>query len=497
MKNIAIVGGGLAGSSTLRALLTHPKFKEVDRITIFEATHSLGAGMPYDKDSHVIGLNLSADAVSVKKDEPDDFIKWLDQNYQKRTNLEGVTPRPVYGEYLNERFHPYFKHDQVKVVHSSVEDLKILNQQGIEARDSEPGPYLYDLYTDQEGWLNETFDTVFFAIGHPPYADYYDLRGEENYIHDPYTVEEKLSEFKREDKIGIIGSGATGIDVMRYLIRNEDLEAPPTFYVRDEPFYMPSIPLEREFTNFSLTVDWLKKELEEGKGLIPLRHIWNLVASDFSNEGVDPIKVYSKYKEGTLEQFRYALEVKDQDLAYIQGYGSHLTPYLPILISSLNEEDRSLFYDKYFGPLDFLRLVVPTKTFEWILKLLDSERIRVVRGLEEITPVGNGSFKVMAEPEEMVDYVINVTGFDHRLSEAKKLDPLIENLYRKKLILPGYRNEGILVTWPDFQLINNRHGLMENIFFFGEYVASTHYPNDIGNVLRKTNYVVDWYMDHY
>lgn len=494
MKNIAIVGGGLAGSSALKELLNHPYFNKEDRITVFEAQHTLGAGMPYEEDSHTVMLNNSPDAVSAEGGDPYDFIKWLDQNYEKRTNFEELVPRPVYGEYLNEKFEPWYTHKQVKVIKASVEDLKIMNSKKQEVRDGEPGPYFYDVYT-AGGWLGEFFDAVFFAIGHPPYSDYYDLMGEENYIHDPYPVKENLSDFNGDEKIGIIGSGAAGVDVMRYLIQEQNLINPLTFYVRNEPFYTPLIPLERPFTNFSFSDEWITAELEKGKGLIPLNQIYELIMDDFSREEVDLLEVYSDYKVGKLVQYRYALDARDQDLAYTQKYMSSMVPYLPALINSLNQKDLEIFNKKYREPMEFLRTITPTKTFEWILDLLQTNDIRVVRGLEEINSLGHNGFNILADQEEKVDVLINVTGFETRFSHARKLNPLIENLYRKKIILSHFDGEGILVTWPGLQPINQRYGVLENIFFFGAFVSSTHYPNNhVENITRKSSDTVQYYM---
>src|SRR5699024_1340015 len=141
------------------------------------------------------------------------------------------------------------------------------------AIETKSGNYVYQLKTTN-GWQDTFYDAVFFSIGHPPYADYYQLMGQENYIHNPYPMYEVLGHLTGEEKIGVIGSGATGIDLMRFLMTNYDLKEPLTYFVpTGEIFNFPTILLEKEEFQFTFSKDWIKAQMEPYTGTIPLDKI--------------------------------------------------------------------------------------------------------------------------------------------------------------------------------------------------------------------------------
>ena len=83
----------------------------------------------------------------------------------------------------------------------------------------------------------QEYDAVFLAIGHPPYADYYNLEGHPGYVHEPFPVSNLFDHIDpAKDRVGIVGSSLTALDVMEYLQENAEWKHPITFYTRHEPF---------------------------------------------------------------------------------------------------------------------------------------------------------------------------------------------------------------------------------------------------------------------
>jgi len=252
---IAVVGAGLSGANIVRSLLDHPNFKEKDTIDIFEPREKLGPGLPYHTtDDESIMLNVPPDIMSVEPSNLDDFTEWLDENYEEPTNFEGLVSRPTYGKYLLERFAPYFNHQQVQHIKALVEDMYVLNTDANAAMS-----YAYQLKTEN-GWQEDIYDAVFLAIGHPPYNNFYDLIEAKNYIHNPYPMKEKLMHFDNDQKIGIVGSGATGVDLMRFFDTNYELKHPLTYYDIKEPFNFVDIPYEAGDVAFSFSMEWIEVE---------------------------------------------------------------------------------------------------------------------------------------------------------------------------------------------------------------------------------------------
>lgn len=493
---IAIIGAGISGASALKSILEHPNFNSKDEIHIFEPRKKIGVGLPYGSDDESIMLNISPDSLSVVDEEPLDFTYWLAENYEEPKNFEGLVSRPQYGKYLEERFRSYANHEQVEHFQTIVHDIQVLDRQTQNVLlESKNNNFNYRLKTN-DGWRNDSYDAVFLALGHPDYADYYNLKGSNNYIHNPYPMNEKLTSFSNEDKIGIIGSGATGIDLMRFFATNYDLNHPLSYYVQDQGFYFANIPYEQDDFEFSFSMDWIKKEKEKNQGTISFQLILETFINDIKIGGVDLEKVYQKYKKGDLATIRKAVDSKDQDLALIHAYTSRLIAYLPDLYNSLSGPDREFYLAHYHQKLLFFKSRVPFKTFEWLFKLLDAGKLKIDYGLTEIRPQKNGGFTAVTDKTEKVDYFINATGFDSRLKEAGKDSELINNLFRKNIILPHFNGQFVLVDWPQAQIINQKFGLLNNLFFFGLLMGGTqHENNDAQLTHQQASQSARWFMD--
>lgn len=493
---IAIIGAGISGASALKAIIDHPNFDKEDQIHLFEPREKIGVGLPYSPDDESIMLNISPDSLSMIDEQPLDFTHWLEENYDEPTNFENLVSRPRYGQYLEERFEEYAKHPQVHHFQLKITDLEVLDAEHKEVIvESKNTDYLYRLKT-ADGWLDDFYDAVFLALGHPDYADYYHLTGTRHYIANPYPMQEKLMDFSNEDRIGIIGSGATGVDLMRFFASNYDLKHPLTYYVQDQGFYFANIPYEEEDFTFTFSMDWIEKKKAENNGIIPFNIILSTFKDDLKADGIDLKKVYEKYQKGDLETIRQALDSKDQDLALVHAYNSKLVGFLPHLYNALSGQDKEFYLKNYHSKLLFFKARVPYETFKWLFNLLDNGKLEVVYGLTEITPQADGSFIAYADKTEEVDYFINATGFDSRLSKAGKNSELIHNLFQKNIILPHFNGQFVLVDWPQAQIINQKFGLMENLFFYGLLVGGTQHENNDAQLTHQlASQSASWFMD--
>lgn len=488
---IAVIGGGLSGASVIQSLIDHPSFTTKDEIDVFEPRERLGVGFPYDTDSEAVMLNSNPKQLSVVKENPDDFVEWLEDNYEEPTNFEDLVSRPRYGKYLEERFSPYFSHQQVTHYADKVLDVRVLeNEQEIDRK------YLYQVKIEKK-WLDKIYDAIFFAIGHPTYADFYHLIGEKNYVHNPYPVKEKLTNFSNTDKIGVIGSGATGVDLMRFMTTHYEFEHPLTYYVQDEIFYFANLPYEKDEFSFTFSSEWIQKMMDKNQSFIPLNIIIKTFTDDLYKEGVDIHQVYHRYEKNNLEAIREAMRVNDQELALVQEYVARLIQYLPALFNALNAVDKEEYLREYHVKLLFFKARVPNKTFRWLFDLLDEGKIRIVQGLKTIHTNVDDSFDLIANSQESADYLINATGFETRLDVVAERSTLIKNLYEKEFILPQRKNRFVLVNWPQVQVLNQRYGVMENAFFFGTLIGGTQYENnDAQLIIKQAHYSAAWLMDH-
>jgi uncharacterized NAD(P)/FAD-binding protein YdhS len=486
---IAVVGAGISGANIVRTLLTHPNFTQNETIDIFEPRSELGSGLPYlSSDDDSIMLNVGPDKMSLDLAKPNDFVEWLEENYEQPENFEQLVSRPRYGKYLVERLAPYFDHEQVQHIQEEVVDLNVLEGQD---------HFHYEIKTTA-GWKNSQYDAVFLAVGHPPYNNFYNLIGTENYIHNPYPMNETLTHFDNTQKIGIIGSGATGVDLMRFFNTHYELKQPLTYYDIKEPFNFVKIPYESGQVTFSFSMIWIEQQKEIYKGFIPLRVVLDLVESDLKKEAIDVMEVYAAYKEKSLDVLRKALETNDQELAAIQQYINRLIVFLPDLYNALNAEDRDDYLKNYHGILLFFKSLVPNGTYKWMFELIDAKKINAVADTINITPEDDGTFSIERKDGtvETADVLINASGFDSNLARVAEQSPLIKNLYNKKIILPHIDGRFILVSWPELHVINQRFGVMDNLFFTGLLIGGTqHENNDAPLTMRQAVATATAFMD--
>lgn len=495
---IAIVGAGLSGSNVLRALMTHPKFQAEDEIDVFESRDVLGSGLPYHpSDDESIMLNISPAVMSVDLENANDFVEWLEENYEEPTNFEHLVSRPKYGRYLIERFAPFYQHEQVRHIQETVEDVQTFDAvTGEEVYQGTGRELVYRLKTNR-GWQKARYDAVFFAIGHPAYNDFYHLKDKEHFIHNPYPMNEKLMTLDENARIAVLGSGATGVDIMRFLFINYDLKNPLTFYDVKEPFHSISIPYDKENFTYSISMDWIEEQKDQHDGFIPLQVILGTIQKDLRKEDADVMAVYNRYKADTFEVYRKASATKDQELAAVQKYASKTVRFLPHLYNALSGKDQDIYMDKYYNIMQFFKSRVPYLSYQWLFDSLDSGQLVAKNGLHNVQGLDNGRFKITTQEDQAeVDVLINATGFNNHLKSLAKDNPLIANLYDKRIILPHVNGRFILINWPECRVINQRFGVMKNLFFLGLLIGGTqHENNDAGQAIEQANFTAKAFMD--
>lgn len=494
---IAIIGAGLSGSNILRTILEHSNFSEKDRIDIFEPNELLGPGMPYAPDDKNVMLNSQPKNLSVDMNYKDDFIEWLEANYDEPTNFEGLISRPQYGRYLFERFQESYNHPQVTHYQEKVIDIDIALK-NIKTGLYKEGEITSYSLTTEDGKKATSYDAVFFTIGHPPYKDDYDLKGTRNYIHSPYPLNKTLSQLKEHQKIGIIGSGAASIDYFRYITQNYELNYPLTFYVHEDGFLFPVIPYEGENYPFTLSIDWIADEKRKHGGFIPFERILDTIEIDLYKEGANLRQVYNTYQKNDLTAVQAALDSNDQELALVQAYISHLGPLLPHLFNALSGEEKDTYFKQTHEKLLFFRNLIPYETALNLMNHYREGKIRLIFGINKIVPQTDNRFKVIANETEYTDVLINGTGFQSNLALASKQDELIQSLYDKELILPHRNSEFILVDWPRSRVMNQRFGVLDNVFFLGHYIKGAQHENNNAEMITKQAiFSSNWFMDNF
>lgn len=482
--NIAIIGAGVTGSLILKYLIENKSLFADLNIYIYEKRDHIAKGSPYEKDTPIKMLNVGTDYMSADRDNLDDLNEWLEANVEDPFNFEGLLSRELYGEYLASYFKTYYDNSLVQVIHKEVTDMEVI----------EGDLPTYRLKTSE--WEDVIFDTVFFAFGNPHYKDFYDLQGKDGYIHDPYKMSEKLAKLDPNSKIGILGAGASSVDVFRYLSLKVKPKDGFDFFVRSSITKFPGLPLDGISCQQTITHEWIESQLKEHDGLIPLDSIIQVVVDDLKTSGIDVKSAYEKYKDmDNFDNYQKILDENPEDLRILQFYFGETSTYHARLFGYLSEFDKKR-YMKDFHPIrEIFYTLVPDTTTQWIIDSIKEGYVRFRKGLEEVE-YKDGKFIVHGHESYEVDHLINTTGFDLNLFNNAEHNPFIKNLLDKKIIGPITDTDGINVNWPSCTILSTRYGQLPNLISIGLFHTGLHYkPNGVTTLKETVHFAMQEYLD--
>lgn len=188
MAKIAIVGMGAAGVSVLHAMTKFSEYADAE-IIIYTDPDTFGTGLPYQPDSNILLLNQRAETMSIKQEDPLDFVRWAVAKKGFKDGEKAHLPRPWYGEYLQETMKKAIEILKPTIIKEEVHDLSIQNNNTIILRTPNS---------------EQQVDMVHLCTGHLSYQDPYHLKGHAHFIYNPYPTYEKLNNIPNHSCVGII-----------------------------------------------------------------------------------------------------------------------------------------------------------------------------------------------------------------------------------------------------------------------------------------------------
>lgn len=478
---IAIVGFGVSGAALLMALKTSGKLDTNIQVDIFDPNEDPGVGLAYGKDDDHLLLNAFTTAMSLNPENKFEFSDWLEKNYPEYSPKVDLVPRTVFGEYAVECLTPLLKAANVTHYKKEIIDAHVFK---------EGTSTTYEL-DDTDGQEYGSYDYLFLAVGNPPYQDFYNLRGEENYIHNPYPVIDKLDTIKDDDKVAIIGSSLTAFDLVNYLSHEKDLTEPIGVFTIVSTFNsLRVLPYQGPALQFTLDDEWVKEEVQKYKGVIPLERMVAVIKQDLHMNEIDLNTIRKQYNPADLEDTYYTYFDKEHpELSKLQGYIGLLAGNLGNLYLALSKNDRARYHWEYAPLFNHYRVRLAPDAVTNMYELMSKDELFVVPDLIDIQK--NNVFLLEGRDGQnyQADIVINASGLNFNTDLIGEDNTLLTRLLDKGFLLDKDKR-GLLVTWPENQVINQLHGQLDTCFYIGPWISNTHYGNNNVKALVQKAYEI-------
>lgn len=128
-------------------------------------------------------------------------------------------------------------------------------------------------------------------------------------------------------------------------------------------------------------------------------------------------------------------------------------------------------------------------------QLWAQDQLFIVPDLIDVTKENTFVLKSQTGERFEADIVINASGFDFNTEAIGDANPLLSNLLEKGFLLDKDKR-GILVSWPETQVISQRYGQLDTCFFIGPWISNTHLGNNnVKALVAKADEIVQNYMD--
>lgn len=423
---IAVVGGGASAVCVVDALARLPQLS--GDLTVFEPAPHLWRGRAYQPDAEVVLINATAGDMSVRHGDEGHFERWLTEQCGRLGRpVPDFAPRSVYGDYLE---------------HTVEEDLARLRErgwrtsvarQGVTGASRAGGRVV--LRTDAGPC--PPFDHVVLAVGGGRPKDTFGLAGHPGFVGDPYPVTRTLSAIGPDERVAVVGTGLTAVDVVIALAANGH-RGPISLASRMG--VLPAVrqhAIDHELKHFTPTQ--LHAMASRDKQ-IDVRHVARLLSLELTETNADFEEVLAEIlnvdQEPPVQRLRRQLaEVSSARTGLrilqkaVPGCGPDLWPMLP-------EKVRKDVLGSYYRILMSLCCPMPPRSARTLVRLIDDGQLAVHGGIRDIEARPDGGFRVVAGGREwMVDHVVNgVSASRHRI--PPRASGLIDALTECGLAVP-------------------------------------------------------------
>lgn len=451
---ILFIGAGVSSTSLLKHL-SELKLNENVAIDVVDSKNHIGRGQAYIEDSDVLRANVPVQEMSLDKDATH-FERWLkDKGYV----VDRFSSRRQFGEYMQDVLISIVRaNNNIQVIQDKIERLDYDGQ----------------LFHCQIGDEVKCYDIVYLGIGMLEYMDPYELKGQENFIYNPYPIIEKLKDVKKN--VAIVGTGLSGIDCLRYLLIECHLDKVYMFNRSNELPAVRGTHYDFDFKYF--TRKTLLKYVQDEQ--FTLEIVKSLFIKEMRYQEIS-LELFERKSGDIIKDLQY--DISHPDIVgkleyFLIEFNKIFTPFLHLL----SKADQEKLFEVYQPYISSNYSPMPHEVAEHIIDWFQSGQLEMIEDLEAIEK--KESFILTADEKQYeMDVVINATGTNMDISTTS--DPLVQHLYKKELIEPHHL--GGLNVDSHHHVISPKHGAIKNFFAFGELtIGMTYLSNAVFDIFDMT-----------
>ena len=396
MKQIAIVGFGFCGRLALHHLVK--KSDRNTRIVIFDSKGENSLGPAFSSFSPYYILNVPTRKMSAFSDAPQNFYEFLERKYPlvcKEVGKDGFAPRRIYGEYIEE----FTKAALVEAEKKSIEVEFVFEEVASITKQEE----VFSIKTKSSHiQAHEIFVATSFNQSDLPFNLTSQNVVKKLWDADSHKFHEK---FFTDEKICLIGSGLTAVDVIVGL-KNKNFRG--------------------------------KISVTSRRGNLPKKHfvqktrIPDVIFNEDAKKGV--LFLCLKIRKFLRDNPQFDLR------QVVDSIRSNTTD----LWHNFDEKNKKLFL-RLMCYWNIFRHRAPISSIEIIEEMIKSGQVEIVK--KGVKNVAEKNGKVLVETKEKeieCDYLVNCLGFEFRAEKYPLLDQMVKaGLLEKDLLLVRSKSKKI------------------------------------------------------
>jgi uncharacterized NAD(P)/FAD-binding protein YdhS len=406
MKKIAIIGFGFCGIMVFGNILKKISIQKSQvkiKFIIFEkdGENAVGAGFSNFNDNYI--LNVPAKKMSPFQDSPDDFVDFLKENYPEiysKNGPDGYISRNIYGQFLKKLRSDFFKlANDLKIDYELIQKAVINIDEG------------FKIHTES---LIFDADEVVLSSSFVQSKLNYCLNDEK--LISPLWSKNSINfhqknNFKVDDKICIIGTGLSAVDVLVGL----------------------------NAKNFSGKIYAISR-----RGNFPQPHFsqHNIISNQGSINFIEDSDVKIGLVNISLKFRKYLRNNENYDLRHLIDSIRGKTKFL---WQNFDEKNKGSFLKKFLPYWNIFRHRVPNSSLEIINKMIENNRLEIIKSSVKSIEKSDGKFIIKTNKKTLdCDYVVNCLGFDYNIKNYPLIESMVKkNLLKKDLILAQSNNNKI------------------------------------------------------